>query len=396
MILSGLLVANLVQAMSSEELQKKIKTLSPTGCVILHDESGKEIVSINPRKALIPASIIKIITASAVYDLLGKDFRFKTDFYLIDNSLGIKGWGDPFLISEEIALIVSKLKPKLPKNINGIYLDNSSFAQRIVVPGKSKTLNPYDAINGALVVNFNTLNVGKSRKGEIYSAEEVTPLTPLARIKADQLQSGKKERINLTENPEESLRYVGELFAAFLEQDGLTVDGDNLQNSSITKRWHKIYSHYNTRSLDAIFTGLMKYSNNFIANQAFLVLGAEKKGYPASLDKSKVVLQGYLKQKWGFNEEDLYLEEASGISRNNRMTGEQMMTVLESFRPNSYLLSEKKGIKIKSGTLTGVYNYAGYFTTSSGIRPFVIMTNQSVNQRDRILKILRNISTTHK
>ncbi len=390
---TGFTCSQYASATTFTGLSQKIRSLAPNGSIILNDETGKQLFSYNPHQSLIPASIVKIVIVLAIYDLLGEDFHFKTEFFN-DNqhNLAIKGWGDPFLISEEIEVISAILKQSLPSRINQIYLDTSAFEQNPDVPGISTTLNPYDALNGALVVNFNTLFIGKTKSGSAYSAEEVTPLTPLAIKKSRHIEPGSEERINLTTHPEESLLYVGELFSAFLQKSGMEVKNRQIAGTRIDNSWKLIHRHFNSRSLEFIFSGLMKYSNNFIANQAFLVMGAEKLGYPATLTKSKTVLKKYLKDKWNFREGDVVLEEASGISRNNRMSGHQMMTVLESFRENSHILPGKKKTKIKSGTLTGVYNYAGYIETDHGLQPFVIMTNQPENNRDKILNILKNIS----
>ena len=385
-----------VQAFADlKTLQQEIVTIDPACAVALNDESGKRIIAYNPDKLMIPASIVKIVIAQAAYDLLGKDFRFKTEFYTDRNyRLAIKGWGDPFLISEEINLVSEQPQIKRLPVISEILLDSSAFSSDVQIPGTSNSLNPYDALNGALVVNFNTIFVGRTHAGVVYSAEEPTPLTSLAIEKANSIPPGKKERINLTENPAESLAYVGQLFSKFFVAADIPVTSKKLTRTIVKEKdWQLIYRHHSSRSLKFIFEGLMKYSNNFIANQIFLVIGAEKMGYPASLSKSRKVLQTYLKNKWGFANADMVLDEASGISRKNRMTAGQMMTILETFRENSGLLSGKNNLKIKSGTLTGVYNYAGYIQTESGIRPFVIITENAVNQRDKLLKLLTQFSS---
>lgn len=379
-------------AVTVDAIAEKINALTPTGSVLLNDEEGKPLFAHNPQQTLVPASIIKIVTALAAYDILGKDFRFKTEFFLDDdNNLAIKGWGDPFLISEEIEVTASILAKTLPSPINRIYADLSSFDSNLSIPGRSTTLNPYDALNGALVVNFNSLFIGKTRDGRVYSAEKATPITPLAIKKGSLIKTGTEERINLTDQPEESLQYAGELFSAFLQGEGIDCLQDKVGRTVVDDSWRLIHRHFNSRSLDFIFSGLMKYSNNYIANQVFLVLGAEKLGYPASPDKSRKVFKDYLTAKWQFDPLKVKLEEASGISRNNRMSGQQMMTVLESFRPYSHLLADKNGTRLKSGTLTGVYNYAGYISTTKGLRPFVIITNQKTNRRDGILRLLQQI-----
>ncbi len=374
-------------------LKQQISRLAPHGCVILHDENGRELFSYNPDNVLIPASIIKILTSIVAIELLGEDFKFKTQFFRNQNGdLAIKGWGDPFLISEELDLIARALKTKGLTKINAVFLDDSAFSIGFTVPGTSQTLNPYDALNGALVVNFNTLMIGKNRKGAVYSAEKHTPLTPLAIIKGRQLKAGTEERINLTDKPKESLQYTGELFTAFLQKQNISVLGKEIKQTIVDNSWNLFYTHYGSRSLHLIFEGLMKYSNNFIANQIFLVTGGEKTGYPATLEKSQQVFKAYVKNKWNMTSDQILVDEASGISTRNRMTGTTMMRIMEHFRTNGFLLAKKKGVRVKSGTLTGVYNYAGYFETNQGLRPFVIMTNQRKNYRDKILLLLKQHS----
>ena len=65
-----------------------------------------------------------------------------------------------------------------------------------------------------------------------------------------------------------------------------------------------------------------------------------------------------------------------------------MVNIMEEFRGYAHLLSLKKGIPLKSGTLTGVHNYAGYIKTGRGLRPFVIILNQKRFTRDKILGLL--------
>jgi serine-type D-Ala-D-Ala carboxypeptidase/endopeptidase (penicillin-binding protein 4) len=386
-----------LQAVTSPQLRLRFSDISPLGSVLLNDEAGKPLITLNPDQQLIPASLIKIVTALAAIELLGTEFRFQTEFYTDQKgNLAIKGWGDPFLISEEIQVITRSLKKMGLASIRQIQMDTSAFSSDIEIPGTGSSLNPYDALNGSLVVNFNTLYLGKTRGGVVYSAEDHTPLTPLALQKGKLIKNGTKERINLAESRSESLDYVGQLFSAFLAQSNISIQKKDIGKKSIERDWNLLLRHRNTRDLPFILKGLMKYSNNFIANQIFLVMGAEKLGYPASMTKSRAVLKDYLKHKWHFDMLKTVFYEASGISRKNQMSARQLMDVLESFRPYFELLPSKNGVRIKSGTLTGVYNYAGYLETENGLRPFVIITNQEGNHRDSILALLRKLSDSLK
>jgi D-alanyl-D-alanine carboxypeptidase/D-alanyl-D-alanine-endopeptidase (penicillin-binding protein 4) len=131
----------------------------------------------------------------------------------------------------------------------------------------------------------------------------------------------------------------------------------------------------------------LKYSNNFIANQLFLYCGARRFGAPATWEKARKAMTDALLSAAGLDSGDIILAEGSGLSRKNLITPAAMITLLEKFKPWASLLSETEGIPLKSGTMTGVYGYAGYFSSNGDIDPFVILLNQQANNRDRLLKL---------
>jgi D-alanyl-D-alanine carboxypeptidase/D-alanyl-D-alanine-endopeptidase (penicillin-binding protein 4) len=135
----------------------------------------------------------------------------------------------------------------------------------------------------------------------------------------------------------------------------------------------------------------MLYSNNFIANQIFLATGAARYGFPATWLKGHRAMQEFAKKDKELSRMNIKLVEGSGLSRNNRLTAGAMLKVLELFKPHAGLLPKKDGVMIKSGTLTGVYSYAGYLPTTSGLDSFVIILNQQKNNRDEILDILKQV-----
>ena len=79
-------------------LRDKLKPLVRQGCVLVADEQKvlfRYPGGCNP--LLIPASLVKLSTASMAFSVLGRDFRFPTEFFLSDKgSLLIRGHGDPF------------------------------------------------------------------------------------------------------------------------------------------------------------------------------------------------------------------------------------------------------------------------------------------------------------
>ncbi|MBN1980766.1 MAG: D-alanyl-D-alanine carboxypeptidase [Chitinivibrionales bacterium] len=378
---------------SGDSVKERVAALISEGAVILHDENGSTLLSINADKLLVPASIIKIVTAAIALDVLGSQYRFKTQVFRDSaDNLAIKGWGDPFLVSEEIELMAQQLRNRSITKVKKLFLDHSNFSD-FLIPGVSRTLNPYDAINGALVVNFNTLNLGKDVKGTIFSAEEVTPLTPMALLKGRLIKSGTTERINLLDNRKECQTYASQLIAGLFQKNGIAVGAEAQEGLTVsdTTTWKEVYTHYNSRTIADVCKELLKYSNNFIANQIFVTIGAAVSGYPATLEKGKAACENHVRNVMKIPHNQLSFYEGSGISRDNRITAAAMMVVLEKYRGTSALLSEKKGVLCKSGTLTGVHNYAGYIQTGLGLRPFVIMLNQKNNTRDKLLDLLVHI-----
>jgi len=378
------------QSANKKAIEQRMMRLVTNGSIVLLDEEGNPLISHRADELFIPASIIKILTSAIAYDILGEDYRFKTELFVNDDGdAAVKGWGDPYLISEEIELIAKALIDKGITTIRKIYFDHSNFAEPINVPGISQTANPYNALNGALVVNFNSLNLRRCSQGEVSSAEEVTPLTPLALNKASNIRRGSERRINLSANPKECRRYAGELFIAIFEKNGITIQDQSINNVKIDgTKWNLIHTHLNTNDMAVINTGLQKYSNNFIANQLFLTVGAVKKGYPATLEKGKDAFEEHISSYMKIPEGLIVMEEGSGLSRNNKVSANIMIQILRERQELAELLPEKRGALAKSGTLTGVSNYAGYIQTEKGLRPYVIMLNQNAPNRDRVLDLL--------
>ncbi|MCD6225003.1 MAG: D-alanyl-D-alanine carboxypeptidase, partial [Deltaproteobacteria bacterium] len=79
--------------------------------VLVSDSKEKILLSINADQQLIPASILKLLTALTAFHYLGTDYRFATEFYIDDDmNLKIKGYGDPLLTSKVVQEISETLK----------------------------------------------------------------------------------------------------------------------------------------------------------------------------------------------------------------------------------------------------------------------------------------------
>lgn len=376
------------------EAQDRLAALVGDGSVMLRSPSGETLLSINPARPLVPASILKIPLAQVVLTTLGEDFRFETHFYRNETGdLLIRGLGDPFLVSEEIARISAVLAQLGLRSVRRLVMDDSAFEANPDLPIESGTDQPYGARNSALAVNFNTVNLAWTADGTLITGEPQTPLTSLARELGVGLSSAEAQRINLGDDPRAGLQQAQQLFRHFLVESGITVSDAAFYREGMSDEWTLFYAHRSSRSLRDNLDGMLRYSNNFIANQLFLTLGAQAGGYPATTEAARAVLQQGLGKLYGsgfgLEPQSLLMIEGSGLSRSQRSTANGMMRILEVFKPYARLLPEVDGVLRKSGTLTGVYNFAGYLRGSDGLYPFVILGNQAANNRAEILRLLR-------
>jgi serine-type D-Ala-D-Ala carboxypeptidase/endopeptidase (penicillin-binding protein 4) len=370
--------------------KEKVAALAPSGLVLVMDAAGNELVARNADKPFVPASVTKIVTAWLALEVLGGDYRFETKFYLDDDRvLYVRGGGDPFLISEELALLAPELVAAIGKQpLTGIVLDASYYPSDLRIPGIEDTSESYDALNSALAVNFNTIYAARSGK-RVRSAETQTPITPLAISQFRARGPKRRGRISLAQNPKVSLQYAGELIAAFVARAGGSVEG-KISTGSVPKDLKPVYVHRQSRPLSEVLHELLVGSNNYIANQVFLEIGAHRLGGPVSLAKSLHVANEMLAAH------DLaggiHLEEGSGISRGNRFTARGLAKVLNLFAPHADLLKSGKDAAYKTGTLNGVRTLAGYANTSKHgqVRFVISLTSNNGAMRFRLLRAIES------
>jgi D-alanyl-D-alanine carboxypeptidase/D-alanyl-D-alanine-endopeptidase (penicillin-binding protein 4) len=380
----------LLPAQALADAKQKVAALAPSALVLVMDEKGNELVAQNADKPFVPASVAKIVTAWLAMEVLGGDYRFETRFYLDGNRvLYIRGGGDPFLISEELALLASELVAAIGKEpLRGIVLDASYYPSDIRIPGIEDTAEAYDALNSALAVNFNTINA--VRKGKtVQSGEKQTPITPLAISQFLARGPKGRGRISLAQDPAVSLKYAGELVAAFVERAGGSVKG-KISTGAVPEGLVPVYVHRQSRPLSKILAELLIGSNNYIANQVFLELGGHRLGGPVGIEKSLRIANEML-AKHGLAE-SIHLEEGSGISRGNHFTARGLAQLLHLFEPHATLLRRGDRSRFKTGTFSGVRTLAGYADTSEHgrVRFVIALRSNDGAMRFRLLKAIQS------
>jgi D-alanyl-D-alanine carboxypeptidase/D-alanyl-D-alanine-endopeptidase (penicillin-binding protein 4) len=142
-----------------------------------------------------------------------------------------------------------------------------------------------------------------------------------------------------------------------------------------------------TQSLAEIARDINKYSNNVMARQLFLTLGAIALGPPASNEKSARAIRQWLASR-SLLIPELALENGSGLSRIERISAKslaqlllvaQRSSVMPEFAASLPLVAVDGTMKkrlagadvagqahIKTGSLTGVRAIAGYVLDAKG------------------------------
>jgi D-alanyl-D-alanine carboxypeptidase/D-alanyl-D-alanine-endopeptidase (penicillin-binding protein 4) len=352
------------------------------------DTRGRILEGCNLDLPLVPASILKIATISAALDILGPEYRFRTDFFLdSERNLFIKGYGDPSLVSEEIAVIAQQLRQRGLHGVGQVVVDTSAFALEHQVPGQAHSDNPYDAPVGPLSVNFNAIALMK-QGGRISSGEPQTPLLPLMTDLSRAYPDG-RYRINICakgcDAEERMARYAGELFVAQLQRQGISVAGYGGRRP-VPERSKAVFTHHSRQNLREISHATLIYSSNFMANLVFLACGAKQYGYPATWAKARQAVHQQLVVQMGKEAEAIVQVEGAGLARENRVTAHAMLQLLQTFRPQLGLLKQEQDVSMKTGTLTGVYTLAGFLP---GGETFVILLNQPSNSRTEVLNLIK-------
>jgi D-alanyl-D-alanine carboxypeptidase/D-alanyl-D-alanine-endopeptidase (penicillin-binding protein 4) len=367
------------------------QVIGKNDAILVKDQAGNVILSKNADNKLIPASTLKVLTALTAFYYLEDSHRFKTEFYLDkESNLIIKGYGDPLLTSEVVSKACEEVKPILASNakmINHIIIDQSYF-EPIRIPGTTYgSYEPYNAPIGALSTNFNTVNFFRDSEGVFFSAEEQTPIFQFL---FNQIrQSGLNQGRIILKASEQDL-YAGSLFKFFLEKKGIFVKGRIISDNSILNDKKLIYKFESPFTLQDVVKKLLEFSNNYIANQLIVSIGAKAYGAPGNLDKGVMAIKKYTKSQFGIT--DYSLVEGSGLSRENRISAENMSVLLSKFINYRFLMKSKNNFNFKTGTLTGISTRVGYISRQNNeIYSYVIFCNTPGKSAGKIEQMLPSI-----
>jgi D-alanyl-D-alanine carboxypeptidase/D-alanyl-D-alanine-endopeptidase (penicillin-binding protein 4) len=144
--------------------------LDHVGIVVQETTKPRPLFEHDAARPRNPASVMKLVTTFAALDLLGPDYRWKTEAYLggplidgvLHGDLILKGYGDPKITVEQWQAFIAQLRAKGLAAVDGdLALDRSRFALAPYDPAAfdHDPLKPYNVGPDALLVNFKSMRL---------------------------------------------------------------------------------------------------------------------------------------------------------------------------------------------------------------------------------------------
>ena len=400
--------------------------------VDLSQTPQQQVFGLNDKQEMIPASVTKLATASAVLSKLGPSFKMQTTLSstspvkngLLSGDLILKGGGDPGFVSETMWFLVNDLMRTGIKRVEGnVIVDDTDFDATRADPSRDpeRVDRAYDAPVGAMSFNWNSVNIFV-RPGKPGEPPQVylDPLNDYFKIDNKAKTAGKNgsdldisrngERITVRgtigpghdevvayKNIDDPVDWSGRCLIYFLSQRGISVSGK--VKGGKKPDGAKQLAKADSKPLSQAVADMLKFSNNYVAEMLTKNLAAQNGVTPATLEAGMQIIRAHLTSDVGLDPKHYTLLNPSGLSRKNRISARDLAEVLvqaqRRFPTFAEFLSglpiagqdgtlkkrfhdgEATGwVRAKTGNLSGVVALAGYAgRKDGGVRAFAFIFN---------------------
>lgn len=399
-------------------------------------ETGEVLLDARADQSRNPASTIKLLTTLVALDVLGSAYRWRTEVFAqgelqdghLDGDLLIKGYGDPFLVTERLWQLLRNLRHAGVRHISGdLLLDDSWFDVGGYDPGAfdQQPFRAYNVAPNALLMNFKVVRYWFEPDHESQSVAvrvdppldnlQVNNRLGLAHGRCRGFQRGIAVSMNKRVDevtfsgsfPNGCKRYAMDrtalshngfvygLFQSLWGESGGSLNG-GWKNVVAAEDAEPLLS-FESLPLREMIARVNKHSNNVMARQLLYTLGAEVNGAPGTEASGKAVLAEWLTDN-GLESCKTAIKNGAGLSRDARMTAQDMASLLtfawrQPYMPEYLASMSLAGLDgtlrrrfentdligkahLKTGSLDHVTAIAGYLQARSG-RRFAVVAMQN-------------------
>ena len=425
-------LANRINAVIGRPSQRKVQF----SIHILKTDSEETVYCHDANVAMIPASNMKIIVTVAALKFLGPHYEYKTKIGLCDDKLLIIGSGDPLLGDEATDAkygrkpgwifedIIKALKQSGIKAVKDVIVDTTVFDdQRVHQNWPEKDLNQWYACevsglnyNGnciamtARTIGNNVIVAIEPKTGFIEITNEAVPVKKGKTGIGAYRQTGKPNHLVVRgkckeqEGPfyvaiERPAAFFGYLLAENLIGPGIKTEGQLIERAVDDDCNVRLLREYTSSMADCL---ARCNKNSFgLAAEALLKTIAANSSLThknGSWEAGRKLISEYL-SSLGISQSEFYVDDASGLSRQNKLSANAVTKVLwDVYKSENwglykdslavggvdgtikkYFGEEKYKGKVfgKTGYIFGVKSFSGICSGSDGDYIFSILANNT-------------------
>ena len=361
-------------------------------------DSGEVLLAWHADTARNPASTMKLVTTLAALDKLGPAYQWQTEVYargeirdgVLDGDLLLKGYGDPFLVTERIWQLQREIRRAGVFHVKGDLLIDSGWfdvAPHDPAAFDKQPLRAYNVAPSAMLMNFKAVRYWFKPDGKGRVAVTLDP--PLANLRVDnRLRTtvgpcrGFQRGIAVSMNdaldtvtfsgrfPSGCRRYaldrtalsheqfVYGAFAGLWRESGGTLEGK--WGTATVEDDEDPLLTFRSLPLHDVISRINKHSNNVMARQLIYTLAAEETGAPGTAAAGMAVIRNWLQEN-GLDGCCLSVQNGAGLSRDVRATAAALGALLQFAWRQPYMPEFLSSMSLSGldGTLRRKFEYAG-------------------------------------
>jgi D-alanyl-D-alanine carboxypeptidase/D-alanyl-D-alanine-endopeptidase (penicillin-binding protein 4) len=422
---------------------------------VINAKTGNVIFDKNARVGLAPASTQKIITSVTAFELLKKDFKYKTILQavgemndaVLKGPVNIIGSGDPTFGSNRY----SQTKSNLILNAFAIAIQKKGIKQILSPLSFNYKSTPWQSIPdgwimqdignyygaGSAVLNWkeNQFDIVLNSIKDITKEKAVRVISPtnknfINELKAGPIGSGDnaycylpmqgnawvlsgsipvgEEKFTISGADIDPAKTMLTDLSVALNQQSIITKGiedyktklsESFTNKIEEKNIVDLYTHYSP-TLDSIIYWLNKKSINLYAEALIKTMALQEKGM-ASTDTGVSIVKTFWATK-NIDKNELNMFDGSGLSPLNRVTTHAQVEILKYATTKDWYkyflqsLPLYNGMTMKSGTISNVKGFCGYHMSKDGnsyIFSFLVnnYNGKASELTNKMFKILDNL-----